>query len=78
MVAEENVPQIYEEDVYEEHTYPPEPQEEEDFYDDQARLKELALVTMTGEFGFGEQRRKALGNDYEKVMQIVKDIRTSK
>ena len=67
----EEVSQMHEEDVY-----PTDPAEDEEEYTNELnRLRDLALATMRGEFGLGQDRKDALGEDYEEVIKIAKDLR---
>lgn len=40
-----------------------------------ARIHDLARATLSGEFGVGEARKKALGKDYEAVSREVRRLR---
>lgn len=43
-----------------------------------ATIEDLADKTLRGEFGVGEERRKALGDLYIPVLQRVREIRLSR
>lgn len=90
-MVEEQTPQIYEEDTYSDENIIREeeghsqvtyglvdPDQEEEYSEELNRLRDLADLVLQGEFGFGKDRIDALGEDYEEVMKIVYELRTSK
>lgn len=78
---DEEVSQMYEEDMNPPDPTPIEPpleDQEEEYVHELNRLRDLAYATLEGKFGIGDKRRELLGKDYDQVMQIVTEIRTSK
>lgn len=69
---------LLEEDLEEEQQTTSLVDEEEEFDNEQARLYDQAQAVLRGEHGRGQERRDSLGEDYYKVMTIVREIRTSK
>lgn len=39
------------------------------------RIQDLALATLSGKYGVGQERKKALAEDYDAVMAVVQNIR---
>lgn len=71
--AEEVSPEVVEKPIED-----PVEQLEDDYANEQNRIYDLAEGVLRGDFGFSEQRKKALAEDYDAVMKVVKDIRSGK